>query len=633
MPRTMRSQTAAATKADEAVKSDNAVKKKRDGMRDTIESIVVAFIFAFLVRSFEAEAFVIPTGSMAQTLMGRHKDVTCPECSHQFQIGASEELARSSQRLERRLKTAICPNCRVEIDIEENPAFPGDRIIVNKFTYDVGNPDRWDVLVFKFPEDPETNYIKRLIGLPGETIEIKQGDVYRVDENGRMEIVRKNHPAKQKALEFLVHDNNEPAKSLREAGWPERWAAVVQDDGPGAVAGWSPDREGWTADENARSFTVDQSAAEEPKWIRYRHFAPTWNDWAAVSEQRPLDPRARLILDFCPYNATTAAQVADGVDEGQGAYWVGDLAVDADVAFGQAGDGAEFLMELVEGPRIYRCKIDPETGLASLSYLDSVSDGDEAVEQLLAEGPTSIRPGSTHHLHFANCDDQLRLWVDGSLVKFDASTDYKPYGALDVQIPSEKDLTPVGMASKSLDVTVSNLKVFRDIYYQGHYLGGPGFERARSQQPTFMETGVGMSTLRSHADNPTVWGQLYYDNLLANQVPPEAYRMPLGPDEFLMLGDNSPKSQDSRLWSNRRMASHRHAVPRSALVGKAFFFLWPHGIPVGNPTKNGEARGYPIPGLDRFCYHTRVDGKLDKDYQKFGVPFYPNFGRIFRPIR
>ena len=48
--------------------------------RETIESIVVAIILAFLFRGFVAEAFVIPTGSMAQTLRGRHMDIVCPEC-------------------------------------------------------------------------------------------------------------------------------------------------------------------------------------------------------------------------------------------------------------------------------------------------------------------------------------------------------------------------------------------------------------------------------------------------------------------------------------------------------------------------------------------------------------------------
>src|SRR5262245_15435056 len=59
--------------------------------RETVESIVVAVILAFLFRGFVAEAFVIPTGSMAPTLQGRHMDVICSECGHQYRTGASVE--------------------------------------------------------------------------------------------------------------------------------------------------------------------------------------------------------------------------------------------------------------------------------------------------------------------------------------------------------------------------------------------------------------------------------------------------------------------------------------------------------------------------------------------------------------
>src|SRR5215211_2874084 len=82
---------------------------KKDGTRETIESIVIAFIFAFLFRTFEAEAFVIPTGSMAPTLYGRHKDEVCPKCGFKWTIGASEELDRESGTyLERRIDGAVC---------------------------------------------------------------------------------------------------------------------------------------------------------------------------------------------------------------------------------------------------------------------------------------------------------------------------------------------------------------------------------------------------------------------------------------------------------------------------------------------------------------------------------------------
>ena len=64
------------------------------------------------------------------------------------------------------------------------PSFKGDRILVMMFPYDLpflpGSrpPERWDVVVFRYPEEPEVSYIKRLVGLPGETIRISHGDIY-----------------------------------------------------------------------------------------------------------------------------------------------------------------------------------------------------------------------------------------------------------------------------------------------------------------------------------------------------------------------------------------------------------------------------------------------------------------------
>jgi len=110
--------------------------KKKSALRENIEAIVVAIILALFIRTFIVQAFKIPSGSMKETL----------------QIG--------------------------------------DHILVNKFIYgvkipflrttiiEVKNPKRNDIVVFKFPEDPGKDFIKRVIGVAGDVVEHRDKKVY-----------------------------------------------------------------------------------------------------------------------------------------------------------------------------------------------------------------------------------------------------------------------------------------------------------------------------------------------------------------------------------------------------------------------------------------------------------------------
>jgi signal peptidase I len=109
---------------------------KKSIVREYFESIVIAVILALFIRTFVVQAFKIPTGSMEENLLiGDHLLV------NKFVFGPA------ASRLER----AVLP---------------------------VGTLARGDVVVFKYPVEPDRDFIKRVIGLPGETIEVKEKKVY-----------------------------------------------------------------------------------------------------------------------------------------------------------------------------------------------------------------------------------------------------------------------------------------------------------------------------------------------------------------------------------------------------------------------------------------------------------------------
>lgn len=114
--------------------SDKTSGKKRGGTREFFESLIVAIILALIVKTFVLQTFQIPTGSMEDGLL------------------------------------------------------VGDQLIVNKFIYGEDGPlsfllpqrevERGDVIIFKYPLDPKVDYVKRVIGLPGETVRIYNHQVY-----------------------------------------------------------------------------------------------------------------------------------------------------------------------------------------------------------------------------------------------------------------------------------------------------------------------------------------------------------------------------------------------------------------------------------------------------------------------
>lgn len=205
-------------------------KKKKSALRDYVEAILVALLIALFIRTFVVQAFKIPSGSMIPTL-----------------------------------------------DI-------GDHILVNKFSYGLNifresyfglnfpfwdinlisyrKPERGDVVVFKFPEDEKRDFIKRVIGIEGDMVEIKDKIVYI---NGVTQV----EP-------YAIHKDNriEP----REIGPRDNFGPVIVPEGHIFVMGDNRDRSHdsrfWGFVDikkvKGKAFIIYWSWNSDDNWVRFR---------------------------------------------------------------------------------------------------------------------------------------------------------------------------------------------------------------------------------------------------------------------------------------------------------------------------------------------------------------------------
>ncbi|MCA9178182.1 MAG: signal peptidase I [Planctomycetales bacterium] len=154
--------------------------------------ITLAFIFLVL-RPLLYETYTAPTNLMAPTLIGEHWQGICPECGRPNYCSPTDPRFSSAIP-----PLMICDGFHVTSAAENGKQIhAGDRFLVAKFL----SPRRWDLLVFLHPEDPSTLYVKRLIGLPGEEIRMRDGSVW---VNGE----RQTPPDSARGIEYLSAPTN-----------------------------------------------------------------------------------------------------------------------------------------------------------------------------------------------------------------------------------------------------------------------------------------------------------------------------------------------------------------------------------------------------------------------------------------
>lgn len=517
----------------------------REGIKETIESIVIALILAFVFRAFVVEAFVIPTGSMAPTLYGAHGTILCEDCGTEFAYGLRDLEDKRGGSDIKSSAAAICPNCHhantdLAISDERRNPEKGDRILVLKWPFDIGgswlDPARWDVIVFKDPADGTTNFIKRLAGLPNEVLMILDGDVYTApvgelsestlaemeryrqekhqftdnkrqgqlqpisatalsELDDKLHIARKTRTA-QGPLWHTVYDHDFPPRKL-DSNQP-RWAANL-----GADSGWDASlRRVRFIDKGQAGDSLELSREDFRAGCAYNITARTA---PAVSDQR-----VRFVLT----PAQTTGRVMVRLSKWSRSFWA---------SIGM--DGAVALYESNDIPT-------------------------SATKPMTAAQLPPVAAGESVEVSVENLDYRVALSVRGKEVLASSPEQYGPNVRSLRQMRKEPHAVPPRIFAEGGNFELTHLAVDRDEYYYTE----------------LSQSVLGLAWAPSGG-----WASPNHPILLRH-------------DEFFMLGDNTAASKDSRLWDvrgdhlkERGEAFQLGTVPRDQLIGKAFFVYWPSG--------------------------------------------------------
>jgi signal peptidase I len=188
------------------------------------------------IRFFVWDFYSMPTGSMAPTIIGEHYEIECPSCHARFPV-----VRRANENGSLQLSVQ-CPLCGKgsEHRLGAEDVRSGDQIRVSR----LATIGRFDVIVFRYPMNPSRSFVKRVVGLPGETIHFDERGDLLVKVGEKWAISRKP-PEVQEALWFPVHDSRftDPATPAWKLDDAARWS-ITRDPAKGQILSAAPGKGG-----------------------------------------------------------------------------------------------------------------------------------------------------------------------------------------------------------------------------------------------------------------------------------------------------------------------------------------------------------------------------------------------------
>jgi signal peptidase I len=561
----------------QAAASQRIAEASPGGLRALTEWLVLLALAVTLFRGFAVEGYMISTGSMAPCLLGYHTRLTCPSCGFQFAHGmtppeAPAENTRTAQaqavgRTDSGPEVVPCPNCsRLCTAGDESERTEGDQLLVHKDAFSWrntvrrGGPRRWEIAIFHTPDDEHMAYVKRIVGLPGEAIELNDGDVFADGKRQRKPLEAQLSTRIPVSLhDYRVTDD--------DPDWDSRWVSEA------AGSAWSESGSRFehrprTARTATRTVTASEAAWD---WITYRHWIraggatttsvplpswpaglstpdpllssleyipaenrlacigalsyPQWERWDTDAKdaafQKALwelyrESHVVPLTDVSSYNSPAGAEI----------HPIHDLLVELTLEW--HGGTGEFAIEMTDGAKEYRTELDFGRGEVRI-----VADDSETVRT------TSFSPerNTPTVLLMSTFDQQVLVAQDGKLL-------CEPIAYERGNEPPAPLRRPVRFGARGVDLSVDHIGLYRDIYYTP--------PPATKKQP-----------------------------------------MQLQPAEYFVLGDNSSVSIDSRHWEHP-------GVPEAELIGKPLVVHLP-----SRPLRlewGGSVRRIRVPDFSRIRY-------------------------------
>ena len=521
--------------------------------RQLTDGIACLALAVIVFRAFTIEGYIISTGSMAPNLLGFHKRVVCPTCRFPFTVGVPHDRIDPVQR------QAVCPNCgQRRINVNSIPRNEGDQLLVHKHAFYFRPVRRWESAVFQNPNKPTEVFVKRIVGLPGERIQVVDGNVF---VNGKIQ--RKNLQ-QQRAVRVPVFDlDHEP---MDDPDWQPRWVAD---------SGWERTRHGFET-----SFASDNDGqSAEIRWVRYRHWIRAGGTHqSAVKITSPpdlLDNQQGLVTQV-HFEPTTSRLTCTGV-------------LPAAVR--------DELISKSANPRLKKAVMQLESTSHVAPILDSYAYNRETVgtirnrvSDLMLALRLSKRHGNGQFLIRMACRELVFVCVFDFFakeVRIHANSNAEPIRSYRLE-NDELDFMEIeaSVMDNQVLVAVNNSQIGA-LRFDWNETGKTDVAESRKSWPVQF----GVRKLGVSVDAVKLYRDVHYTGGKARHGVDHPFQ--LGNDEYFVLGDNSPVSHDSRDWKTA-------TVNRKLLVGKPFLVHLPSRpgrIKMGNYQSNIR-----IPDLSRVRY-------------------------------